>query len=389
MAEPEIALVFSPETWVEELHRFVTDHGGARVRSVVVDPAVALDELFGTLVVSSRWPALTHGLVDELHARGRTVLGVYDREEPATVDVLRATGVDATVESDAPMSEFLAVLNELEPRDDVRGRGDDPAASAGHGSYDCRWIAVGGPAGGGATEVAIELARAARGSTVLVDADDVAPAVAARLALPIEPNLRDAIDAVEHDLGAIEHTLIAVPALGGAVLTGLANVAAWSQVRAPEALRTLRALCRMHATVVVDTAPCLEDLPTAPRGRHAVTRAIVAESAHLVAVGDATPVGVVRLLGWIADALALRATGSVHVVLSRAPRDAHRRAQLEAEVLRTFVPETVTCVPFDPRVERAAWSGTPVASGPFRRALAPLAVALADVDSSFSAVAIS
>lgn len=379
MPEPEIALVFSPETWVEELHRFVTDHGGARVRSVVVDPAVALDEPFGTLVVSSRWPALTRGLVDELHARGRTVLGVYDREEPATVDLLRGAGVDAAVESDAPMSEFLARLSELEPHDaPVPSRRDDAVRGAGPND-DRRWIAVGGPAGGGATEVAIELARAAQGRAVLVDADDVAPAIAPRLALPIEPNLRDAIDAVEHDLGTLEQALHDVPGLGASVLPGIANVAAWSQVRTPEVLRTLRAVCRLFDVVVVDTAPMLEDLATAPRGRHAVTRAVVAESETLIAVGDATPVGVVRLLAWIADALALRSTGSVHVVLARAPRDAHRRAQLEAEVLRTFVPETITCTPFDPRVERAAWAGSPVASGPFRRALAPLAASLVRV----------
>lgn len=373
MGEPEIALVFSPETWVEELHRFVTDHGGARVRSVVVDPTVALEEQFGTLVVSSRWPALTHGLVDELHARGRSVLGVYDREEPAMAELLHATGVDAVVESDAPMSEFLGVLGELEPRAAPSGPSPGNGLRRRRVADDARWVAVGGPAGGGATEVAIELVRSAPAGAVLVDADDVAPAVAARLALPIEPNLRDAIDAVEHGLGPLQHVLTDVPALGGCVVNGLANVAAWSQVRVPEVVRTLRALCREHPRVVVDTAPFLEDLPTPARGRHAVTRAVVAEAATLVAVGDATPVGVVRLLAWIADAVGLRATGSVHVVLDRAPRDAHRRAQLEAELLRTFAPESICCVPFDARVERAAWAGTPVAAGPFRRALAPLA----------------
>jgi len=51
----------------------------------------------------------------------------------------------------------------------------------------------------GRTELAIELALALgrRTSIVLLDADDVAPAVGPRLQLPIEPNLRTAIDAVE------------------------------------------------------------------------------------------------------------------------------------------------------------------------------------------------
>ena len=51
MAEPEVALVFTPEAWVEELHRHLTDHGGARVRQVVVEPDVALEEEYDVLVV--------------------------------------------------------------------------------------------------------------------------------------------------------------------------------------------------------------------------------------------------------------------------------------------------------------------------------------------------
>jgi len=45
--EPEVALVFSPEAWVEGLHRHLTDHGGARVRQVIVDPSLAFDEEYG------------------------------------------------------------------------------------------------------------------------------------------------------------------------------------------------------------------------------------------------------------------------------------------------------------------------------------------------------
>jgi hypothetical protein len=72
MAEPEVALVFSPEAWVETLHRHLTDHGGARVRQVVMDPSLAFDEEYGTIVVSHRWPALTRTFVDAIHQRRRS-----------------------------------------------------------------------------------------------------------------------------------------------------------------------------------------------------------------------------------------------------------------------------------------------------------------------------
>ncbi len=83
MGEPEVALVFTPDVWVEELHRHLTDHGGARVRQIVVEPEIALEEQYDVLVASHRWPALTHAFVADLHARGRAVLGVCDREEPS------------------------------------------------------------------------------------------------------------------------------------------------------------------------------------------------------------------------------------------------------------------------------------------------------------------
>jgi MinD superfamily P-loop ATPase len=155
-------------------------------------------------------------------------------------------------------------------------------------------------------------------------------------------------------------------------------VAAWPQLRAPEVLRVVRALGDDHGVVVVDTAAPLDDLAVAPRPRHAVTRALVAECDVLVAVGEATPLGVVRLLAWLADSAVLRPGVATHVVLNRAPRDAHRRMQLEAEVLRSFGADSLVSVPADRRVEAAAWTGTVVANGPFRRALAPLAHAVID-----------
>ena len=68
-SEPSIALVFSPDPWVEQLHRFLSDHGGARVRQLVVDPSVLDDEEFDVLVSGDRWPSLTPALVGRLHGR--------------------------------------------------------------------------------------------------------------------------------------------------------------------------------------------------------------------------------------------------------------------------------------------------------------------------------
>ena len=194
--EPTVALVFSPEQWVEELHRHLAHHGGARVRQIVVDPAVALDEEYDILVVSDRWPALTRGFVGAVHDRGRCVLGVFDPDEPAGKDHLVALGVDATIAADAAMAEFVVCTARARPRD-VRGPPTihrsvvDDTGGPEPGSL----VVVSGPRGGGITEVALGLAAALghrRAPVVLVDAHDTAPAVAgqARSGARAEPAQR-------------------------------------------------------------------------------------------------------------------------------------------------------------------------------------------------------
>ncbi|HEX5096992.1 MAG TPA: hypothetical protein VFX21_13290, partial [Acidimicrobiia bacterium] len=197
MAEPEVALVFTAEAWVEELHRHLTNHGGARVRQVVVEPTVALEEEYDVLVASHRWPALTRAFVADVHARGRSVLGVYDREEPAAREHLVALGVDQVQECDAGPQALADAVVALpaRPLGDGPQHTSEPAPpSAG------QTIVVGGPPGSGRTEIAVALAGVLRGA--LVDADDVSPSIAARLGLPIEPNLRTAVDALEHGSGS-------------------------------------------------------------------------------------------------------------------------------------------------------------------------------------------
>ncbi|MCZ7536557.1 MAG: hypothetical protein M5T61_12075 [Acidimicrobiia bacterium] len=375
MREPEIALVFSPEPWVEELHRHFADHGGARVRQVLVDPALALEEDYDTLVVSHRWPALTQALVADLHDRRRRILGVYDREEPAAREILDRLGVDAVVESDAGPRSFLDALLLL-----AREPEEEPAASAGvrasaasvHDARLGRTILVGGPAGSGKTELAVEMSRAVsvEGKTAaLLDADEVAPSVAARLGLPIEPNLRSAIDAVEFGLGTLSGALGVAPQGGFAVVAGLPNVAAWSQVRPGEVVRVLRGLAGSHDVVVIDVAAPLDDVGGGSRGRYALARALLQEADEVVAVGNADPVGVTRLLAWLASAHSIAPASQMHVLVNRAPRDRFRRGEVFEEIYRTFPPASLSFTPSDRRVEAAAWAGCAVRRGPFTRAV--------------------
>jgi MinD-like ATPase involved in chromosome partitioning or flagellar assembly len=362
--EPEVALAFTPEAWVEELHRHLTDHGGARVRQFVVEPEVALEETYDVLVASHRWPALTRAFVNDVHERGRLVLGVFDREEPSGRTHLRAIGVDDVVESDRGPTAIGQALHALCAR---RGATVTPEIVGDVHARSGRVVTVGGPFGAGRTEIAAHLG-AALGSP-LIDADDVAPSVAARLALSIEPNLRSAIDAVEHGRGALGESMVVHAASGLRVLAGLPNAGVWSHVRPGEVVRIVEQLAATSPFVVVDTAGALDDLSTAPRGRNAVARALLVEADVLVGVCAASPVGVARFLSWAAEATSIAPAAPMVIAVNRAPRARFQRGELYEELTRSLPPVDVVFAPDDRRVTEAMWDGRLAAKGPFTRAV--------------------
>lgn len=377
--EPEIALVLSADAWVDDLHRYCTDHGGARVRCMVVEPGVALDEHFDVLVTSDRWPALTRPFVDELHARGRRVLVVHDGAVDA--DALVRVGVDGTVSAEtapaALVAEVLAVAPERAPTDDgLRFRSDDPVAR-GEGRPRAPVIAVGGPPGSGSTEVALALAAAAnrRGRAVVVDADDRMPAIAARLGLPVEPNLCTAVDAVVYGLGSVVGALFDLGEEWPAVLTGAPTRRAALALRGTEVAAVAAALGESYAPVVLDVGAG----GAGADGRADVLAAAVGQASVLVAVSAPTPVGIVRLLEWLRMVAPEGFPASVHVVVNRAPASRRRRAELAGEVQSGWRVTGLTFAPVDTRVEDASWAATLVERGPFVRAIDAVSDACADV----------
>ncbi len=371
MSEPEVALAFTADLWVEELHRHLTDHGGARVRTLLVEPEGAREESYDVLVAGHRWPALTRALVADVHAHGRTVVGVHDPDEPASREHLVGLGVDALVDSDAGADAFVRAISSVAGRrDDRSGSGLVAARRAG------RLVTIGGCGGSGRTEIAIELALAVgrRLDVVLVDADDVAPAVSARLHMAIEPNVRTAIDAVEHGRGELDRCIVSDVDSGLRVITGLPNATVWGQVRPGEVIRVVDRVADQVAVVVVDGAGMLEDIPG--DAVEDVSRRLarcVATSDVIVAVCHPSPHGIARLLSWAVDALALARDASVFVVVNRAPDERFRRGELFDEISESLAVVQVCFVPDDRRVADAAWSGTTVARGRFTRAVAGLA----------------
>jgi MinD-like ATPase involved in chromosome partitioning or flagellar assembly len=360
-AEPSIALVFSPDTWVEQLHRFVADHGGARVRQLVVDPAVLDDEDFDVLVTGDRWPSLNAALVARMHARRALVLGVFDAEEPAGKDHLLSVGADAVIAADAPPAEMVALLAEQMANRAVAGATDRAdAASADHetGAAAPLLLVTGFP-GSGATEVALALGVefARRAPTLLLDARLAGAGTSVRLGLPLSPNLRSAVDDLLCGGDPTECVLTLVRS-GLHVLTGFPNAASAGQVSVHEVHDVIAALRPTFSRLVV-----LADDDV---------RCKLAPDAEAVVVSAPTPLGIARVASLLTDLRGAGAPGC-HAVVNRAPRDRFRIAELRAAVSALEGVESVHVLPDDPHVGEAAWEGVVVSDGPFVRGVALIA----------------
>ena len=371
--EPEIALVLSPDAWVERLHRHCADHGGARVRCMVVEPSVALEEEYHVLVATDRWPALTKPFVESLHASGRRVLLVGDDDDaPAALEVVTRLGADGVVRASADATDLVAAVVALVPDPAVIAAQAWAAAPEDPGDGGLRrngLVAVGGPSGAGATEVAIGLAAAGarRGArAVVVDADHVTPSIAARLGLPLEPNLCSAIDAVAFGLGAVPGALFDLGDRWPAVLVGAPSRRAADALAPADVRAVADVLGERYAPVVVDLAA-----PATAYGPD-LAPAILERAGAVVAVGAATPVGVIRLAEWVALVDRYARAVPVHLVVNRASAVRSRRAELASELLSTGRAASLTFIPHDPRVEDAVWDAGIPERGAFARASAEL-----------------
>jgi MinD-like ATPase involved in chromosome partitioning or flagellar assembly len=396
------------------------------VRATVLHPRDAVAEDYDVFIGDDCTSFLSRRLVDELHRRGRSVLGVFDPDDPRGKGELLEWGVDDVIARDAPPEAFVTAIGELHgrarrPIDEelaalVHGTApqerralDPPApipATSGDAPAAGVVVAVGSAGGGiGATEVALALGLRASDhgrAAVLVDADDVAPAVAQRVGAAPYPNLRAAVDVLDAEPGQLDRCL--QPVLGGRllVLPGLSSPRSWSEQRPTDAAEVIRALARGQGEgersepggrgsrqgegeyraprprdVVVNVGHQLEDLRAGGGPpRFGLTRQLLSIADRVVVVALPTPVGLTRLLEWLADVRTIRPDVLPHVVFNRTPAGTFARAELVDELSRTVVPAGVWFLPHDPRVVAAAWAGRRCAPGPFTRAVDGLAGAL-------------
>jgi MinD-like ATPase involved in chromosome partitioning or flagellar assembly len=293
------------------------------------------------------------------------VLGVFDPAEPAGKEHLLAVGVDAVVPADAPAGEIgdaiTQLADELEDVHRLALPGVDPWAERGARPGGPPPVVVSGAPGSGATEVALGMAvqLAGHGPTVLVDARPEGSAIRIRLGLPLEPNLRTAVDELAYG-GAPRDCVLTLARSGLQVISGFPNEVAAGQVSPREVLDVVEALASdlEHLVILADGA----------------VRDALVHAATFVVVSAPSPLGVARTTGLL-GAIPVGDASRI-VVVNRATGERFRVAELRRELGALPGVAAVCVLPEDRRVATAAWEGLVVGAGPFTQGLRWVVAAL-------------
>lgn len=397
MPDLNVGIVFTSRPWRASLQRFIRDHASGVTVRVVRDQRMAVEEHVDLLLVDADTSFLTAGLVTTLRQRGVKVFGVFDPADSGTegdLARLRGMGVEETVSAVTPPGELLVQLRGRLPDTSVEEQFGELVAGLdlGDATSEGQVVAVGGPPGSGATEVAVGVAHAlsASRSAILVDVDEVNPGVARRLNLTLHPHLLTAMDNLRSSVNANDANAddpiaraLARPATGGTappfdVLVGIANRQDWQVLHDDELSALMDALCARWQYVIANLGPHLEDLGRWV-DRFLASRNVASDADFLVGVCEASPRGLLRFFDWLVELEPLADGRPVHVVINRAPRSKFRRGELADQLYEHAGPRvaSLSIAPDDSRVTRAAWDGVLVSGGGFARAVVDLAERIA------------
>ena len=354
---PDIALAASARDWPDRLHRFLLDHGGGRIVDRVMGVDHAAEATFDVLLIDDVCSFLTPRLVALIKQSGAEIIGVYMPEDgPDAKRRLLECGISDVIETEASPEEYLAKIEAA-----LAHRSTVPAIEAPSTSSALR-IAVTGPCEGvGMTEVAVALALSIGNDlqAVLIDFDQRWPSLAQRLDLPVHPNIRTALDHALHRIERLDETIHRLGDL--MIVGGRADGGRGAEISRPDAMMLLDALGTRSDVIVADM------------GAFAGSSALVREFDTVILVGEGTPVGMSRLVKTAGTVLAQHPGQSLLLVVNKVGPGSFRRSEILNEIGRMLPDVPAVVLPYDKRLESAAWDGTLMAEGRYRKAVGEVA----------------
>lgn len=391
MSEPLlIGVALSTRSWRGALQRHCRDHVADVSVRLMRDAFDGTDGRVDLVIVDDDTSWLSLPVLASFREAGVVVIGIHD---PLEADGhgqrhLRRLGVDVVLPCTLDVEDLLDRVRSVAP-DRVSGeRFAEFAANEDNRvpRNERQLLAVGGPAGAGATEVAICLAQLWGGfRPLLVDVDETHPSIARRLGLGIHPHIVTAVEAMRGERVTLDgfgsasiRDCLARAAVGAGplpfdVIVGLASRDDWSLLRPDDVGSLLDELAARWPVVVARLGPNLEDL-SRHVARYEASRTAVRRATRVVGVCDGSSVGVLRFIDWMVDVVMLAPETPLDVVVNRAPASPIARAQLTAQ-LREIAGERlgdIVVAPTDKRVERAAWDAALVRGGGLLKAVAAL-----------------
>jgi hypothetical protein len=158
------------------------------------------------------------------------------------------------------------------------------------------------------------------------------------------------------------------------VIGGLANRRDWFELRPGDLSEAVLGLARVRDHVIVNVSSRLEDLPAmGGPARYGVSRSMLALADVAVLVANPTPIGVARVLDWIAEAKPLIEGTPLFVTFNAYRGGSFKAAEIETELRRVYQPGAIAFIPYDRSLIHATWQGLLPDRGPFRKAIAVLA----------------
>jgi len=159
VSELAVGVVYTSREWRPAFQRYVRDHVVGVSLRLIRDSRMAVEEHVDVLLVDDETSFLTPPFVASLRERGIKVVGLHD---PGDIEghgrtLLERVGVDRALPATLAPEDLLEQLERLGPEAGLDSRFDEVVAGLEleNPAERSLVVAVGGPAGAGATEVAI------------------------------------------------------------------------------------------------------------------------------------------------------------------------------------------------------------------------------------------